>query len=169
MDVALPDGQSATFRDVLMRGDIREARRGMVFITAPDGSRRTDGALLDDLTGRVITRMLVSWTLPLPRPGEAQGEHNAQRILDQLDEHQSAALEAAVQPWVNRILSMSKVSYSFTHDATGETIEVTEQEQAQRLAASGHFTALEAPGPKSGQKSIGTTSAAEQDGPTTTE
>ena len=44
-----------------MRGDIREARRGMVFVTSADGSRRTDGAFLDDLTGRVIARMFVSW------------------------------------------------------------------------------------------------------------
>ena len=167
MDVALPDGQTARFRDVLMRGDIREVRRGMVFVTNADGSRRTDGALLDDLTGRLIARMLVSWSLDLPRPGDGQGDHLQQQILDRLDSDTYAALETAVAPWVNRILSVNKVSYSFTHNATGVTIEVPDQEQAQRLAASPDFTAVEGPGPK--LKAIGTTSSDSPDGPTVTE
>jgi hypothetical protein len=171
MDVALPDGQSATFRDVLMRGDIREAKRGMVFITNADGSRRTDGALMEDLTGRVIARMLVSWTLPgKPVPGQAQGEHLQQQILDNLDDGTWSALEAAVAPWVQRILQVNRVTHSFIHTASGEVFDVTDPDQAQRLAASPDFTAIESPDPKlRGAKAIGTSSSASEDGPTSTE
>ena len=82
----------------------------MVFITAPDGSRRTDGAFLDDLTGRIIRIMLVDWSLPLPKPRDAQGEDLAQRILDGLDADTYSALEAAVAPWVNRIITIGKTT-----------------------------------------------------------
>ena len=117
MIAELPDGQTATFRDQLMRGDIREARRGMVFITAPDGSRRTDGAFLDDLTGRIIRIMLVDWSLPMPMPRDAASEDLAQRILDGLDEGTYSALEAAVAPWVNRIITIGKTTTQLIHTA----------------------------------------------------
>jgi hypothetical protein len=170
MDVALPDGHTATFRDVLLRGDIREARRGMVFITAPDGSRRTDGALIDDLTGRIITRMLVSWTLDLPLPGTAQGEHLQQQILDRLDSDTFATLEMAVSPWVQRMLSMNRGSQSFMNVADGEVFETLDSDQVARLAASPNWTAIEAGDPKRlGQKAIGTSSSDSEPGQTATE
>ncbi|MGC1579986.1 MAG: hypothetical protein WA766_00795, partial [Candidatus Acidiferrales bacterium] len=113
-EVALPNGQTATFREPLLRGDIREARRGMVFVTNSDGSRRTDGAFLDDLTGRVITRMLVEWTLGT-KPADATGDHLQQRVLDNLDDETWSALESAVSPWVQRILKIGTQSWSFLH------------------------------------------------------
>lgn len=170
MDVALPNGQSAQFRDTLLRGDIREVRRGMVFVTNADGSRRTDGALLDDLTGRLIARMLVSWSLDKTTPGNAQGEHLQQQILDGLDSDTYTALETAVAPWVQRILQMNRTTYSFVHTASGEMFDVTDPQQAQRLAASPDFTAIESPDPKNGQqRAIGTTSSDSEPGPTSTE
>ena len=169
MIVELPHGQSATFREPLMRGDIREVRRGIVFVTNADGSRRSDGALVDDLTGRLIARMLVSWTLDSPTPGNAQGEHLQQRILDSLDADTYAVLEAAVAPWVSRILTMNRGTWAFTHNETGLRVEFTTEEEAQKAAASGDFTAIESPG--AGPKPIGTgtSSSASEAGPTTTE
>jgi hypothetical protein len=148
MDVALPSGETATFRDVMLRGDIREARRGMVFVTGPDGSRRTDGAFLDDLKGRIIARMFVSWTYPHDLRN-AQGEHLQQQILDQLDSDDYAALEDAVDPWVQRVLRMGRTGYRFSHNATGVVFEVTDPGEAQKLAASPDVTMIEdATGPK---------------------
>ena len=131
-----------------MRGDIREARSGMVFITAPDGTRRTDGAFLDDMTGRIIRLMLVAWSLPLPMPRERTSEDLAERILDGLDDDTYSALEEAVAPWVNRIITIGKTSAQLIHTATGETVDVAEPDKAARLLASGAFTAVDAPGPK---------------------
>ena len=169
MEVSLPHGQTATFREPLMRGDIREVRRGIVFVTNADGSRRSDGALIDDMTGRLIARMLVSWTLEQPTPGNAQGEHLQQRILDGLDADTYEALEAAVAPWVSRIMSMNRNSWSFTHNGTGLKVEFLTAEEAEKAAASGDFTAIEVPGPKSGQKSIETSSSASESGQTPAE
>lgn len=170
MEVSLPRGQTATFREPLMRGDIREVRRGIVFVTNADGSRRTDGALVDDLTGRLIARMLVSWTLDSPTPGNAQGEHLQQRILDGLDADTYAALEAAVAPWVNRILSMNRTSWTFTHNPTGLKVEFTTEEEAQKAVDSGEFTAIESPGagPKLTPTGISSSESPALDGPTTT-
>ena len=164
MDITLPDGQTATFRDQLMRGDIREVRRGMVFVTSADGSRRTDGALVDDMTGRLIARMLVSWSLPLPVPGSAQGEHLQQKILDGLDSDTYEALETAVQPWVQRIISSGRAAYPYTHNATGLRVEFITADEAAKAAASGDFTAIETGG--GGPKSISTgTSSSESPEP----
>ena len=169
MEVALPGGQTATFREPLMRGDIREVRRGIVFVTNADGSRRSDGALVDDLTGRLIARMMVSWTLDRQKPGDAQGDHLQQRILDQLDSDTYEALEAAVAPWVQRILRMNRQAWSFTHNETGLKVEFLTAEEAEKAASSGDFTAVEAPG--AGPKSIstGTSSSASESGQTPTE
>jgi hypothetical protein len=147
MEVPLPSGNKVVFRDVLLRGDIREARRGMVFVTAPDGSRRTDGAFLDDLTGRVIARMFVSWDYPADLRN-AQGDHLQQQILDQLDSDDYAALEQAVGPWVQRIIRIGQQAWQFTHAATGVTVDVTDEDKAQALAVSPDFTQVEGAGPK---------------------
>jgi len=171
MDVALPHGQTAQFRDVLMRGDIREARRGMVFVTNADGSRRTDGAFMDDLTGRIIARMLVGWSLDSPLPGNAQGEHLTQQILDRLDAETYSALEDAVVPWLDRIISLGKSSFEFTHTASGVRVKPVDEADAGKLTASGEFTAAEAlgAGPKSTRTAISSSAPPEQPGPTTTE
>lgn len=160
MDVTLPSGHIAKFRDRMMRGDIRECRRGMVFITNADGSRRTDGAFLDDLTGRVIARMMIDWDLPgMPRLGDAQGERQ-QQILDMLDEDDALALEMAVGPWVDRILKMNRGVYAFSHTSSGVRVEVTDPEQAAKLSASGDFTVLESPDPKLKSLATGTSTPA---------
>lgn len=158
MEVTLPSGNKATFRDVLLRGDIRAVRKGMVFITNADGSRRTDGALIDDLTGRVIARMLVSWDYGT-RPGDAANDELAQRILDNIPEDDYAGLEMAVAPWVDRIVTVNRGELSFTHDVSGVRVEVGSAEDAARLAAAGGFTPVQSQG-KAGQKAIGTSSSA---------
>ncbi len=165
MEVTLPSGHKATFRDTLMRGDIREARRGMVFVTSADGSRRTDGAFLDDLTGRVIARMFVSWDFPGMDLRNAQGEHLAQQILDGLDSEDYAALEEAVGPWVQRMLKIGQSGYSFTHNETGVRVDISDSEQAAKLAASPDFTAIEGTGPKAPRTAI--TGSASPGGPET--
>ena len=163
MDITLPDGQTATFRDQLMRGDIREVRRGMVFVTSADGSRRTDGALVDDMTGRLIARMLVSWSLPVPVPGSAQGEHLQQRILDGSTAtptrrwRPGAAVGAADH-------LLGPAAYPYTHNATGLRVEFITADEAAKAAASGDFTATQTGG--SGPKSISTgTSSSESPEP----
>ncbi len=160
MEVTLPSGGTAQFRDVMLRGDIREARRGMVFITGADGSRRTDGAFLDDLTGRVISRMLVAWPQELgPLPGNAAGGELQQAILDRLSEADYSALEAAVQPFVQRVIRPPNSGWSFVHQGTGVTVTVNDEGEALRLGASPDFAQVEG-GPKAGQRSIGTSGSA---------
>ena len=69
MRVALPHaGGFAEFRDRMLRGDIVAARRAMVFVTGPDGTRRLEGDFIDKVTSAVIRQMLVKWDTGLPVP-----------------------------------------------------------------------------------------------------
>jgi hypothetical protein len=146
LEVTLPSGTTVQFRDVMLRGDIREARRGMVFVTSPDGSRRTDGAFLDDLKGRIIGRMFVAWSLP-DDLRNAQ-EHLQQQMLDRLPADDYAALEDAVEPWVQRVLRFSRTGYLFTHQASGVRFEVADAEAAQKLMADPGLMLTDSPDPK---------------------
>lgn len=164
MEVKLPSGNTAQFRDVLMRGDIREARRGMKFVTGPDGSRVMDGAFIHDLTDRVITIMLVDWSFGPPRPRDCQSQDLAQQLLDRtLDDDDSLAMDLAVAPWVDRIVTAGSARELFTHNATGVRVRPADPADAARLAASPDFTAAEAPGPKN--RAITGTSSSENPGP----
>jgi len=157
MHVPLPSGKSATFRDTLLRGDIRGARKGMVFLINADGSRRSDGSFLDIVTGNIIRAMLVAWDYgELPR--NAQSDELAQQMLDQLPEDDYAALERAVGPWVERVMRMNRQDNTFIHTATGVRVTPVTEEDGARLAASGEFTA-EGAGPKPAPISSGTTSS----------
>lgn len=138
MEVTLPSGGKATFRDVLLRGDIRTARKGMVFLINADGSRRSDGSFLDTVTGNMIRSMLVEWTLG-PKPGDAQSEELAQQILDQLPEDDYAALEKAVGPWVERVMRMGQQDSVLVHSATGVRVTPVSADDAARLLESGDF------------------------------
>ena len=143
MIAELPDGQTATFRDQLMRGDIREARRGMVFITAPDGSRRTDGAFLDDLTGRIIRIMLVDWSLPLPKPrdaaergpGAADPGRAGRRYL--LGTGSGGGAVGATGS-----SRSGRRAYQFVHTASGVTVEVTDPADAREAGRSSAISRL---------------------------
>src|SRR5215469_13586991 len=138
MEVTLPSGGTARFRDQLLRGDVRDARKGMVFVINADGSRRQDGSFLDDLTGRMITRMMVAWPHG-PLPGEAQSAEQAQRMLDALPEDDYDALAAAVGPWVERVLKSGRGSKVFTH-VSGVRVEPATDEDEARMDADPDFT-----------------------------
>lgn len=139
MEVTLPSGHKAVFRDTFLGGDRREAKRGMSVTISPDGSRRVEGTIADDISARLIRRMLVSWDLGVPVPGEASSEFLAQQILDSLDEEDLAALERAVQPWAARVLR-AEGQVSFVHVPTGVRVILVDQGDAGKLAASGEFT-----------------------------
>ena len=105
MKVDLPSGHTAEFRDVMMRGDIRACKRGIVIVTSPDGSRSIEGSFLDDLTGRVVACMMTAWDFGQPLPREGATEERRQAILDTvLDSKDWKAISAAVGPWVEELL-----------------------------------------------------------------
>ena len=162
MEVTLPSGNTAQFRDVLLRGDIRAARKGMVFLINADGSRRSDGSLLDTVTGHMIRSMMISWSFSgQPLPSQASTDELAQQILDQLPEDDYAALEKAVGPWVERVMRMSRQENVLVHTATGVRVEPVSPDDAARLLESGEFTReAGADDPKPGSAGSGTSSSA---------
>ena len=151
MKVTLPSGGEAEFRDTLLRGDARAARSKMVVVISPDGSRRMEGTVTDDVTGELIRQMLIAW----PRgalPREAATDDLAQRMLDGLDDEDYGVLEKAVGPWVERILRRGSATSVFTHKATGIRVEPANPDDAAKLDLSSEFereAADEGAGPKS--------------------
>ena len=150
MKVSLPSGGEAEFRDTLLRGDARAARGKMVVVISPDGSRRMEGNVTDDVTGELIRHMLIAW----PRgalPRDAHTADLAAQMLDQVPDEDYAVLEKAVGPWVERILRRNSTSAVFTHVATGVKVEPANPDDAAKLAASADFTreTPDEPGPKS--------------------
>lgn len=137
MEVALPSGGVAVFRDSMLRGDRRTARKAMVFVISPDGSRRSDGSLIDNVTDAVIRRMLVSWPFG-PVPGDAQSDDLALQMLDRLDDDDYEVLEKAVGPWVERVMRTGR-NAAFTHVPTGVLVEPVNPAEAARLAAHADF------------------------------
>lgn len=171
MHVDLPSGHKAEFRDQLLRGDVRDARKGIVVVIAPDGSRTSDGSFMDTITGRLITRMLVAWDYDagqFPLPSSCSSDDLAQRVLDQLPDDDYAALEAAAGPWVERLLSRQSQRVTFTH-VSGVRVEPATEADAQRLAGLPEWTRDEGPDPKTGSAPTAITSSGspELTGPTT--
>lgn len=159
MQVSLPSGNTAEFRDTLLRGDMRDARKGIVVVIGPDGTRTSDGSFLDEITGRLITRMLVGWSLDagvFPLPSSCQSEHLAQQVLDKLPDDDYAALEAAVGPWVERLLNRQQRT-AFTH-VSGVKVEPATPADAEKLAAIDGWARDEGPDPKPGSGSTAITS-----------
>ena len=148
MRVALPSGHYAEFRDTLMRGDVRDARKGMIFVISPDGSRTSDGSFLDTITGRLITRMLVEWDLGT-KPSECGTDELAQRVLDGLADDDYAELEKAVGPWVERLIGRGKADV-YVHVPTGIRFELAAGSDAGKLDGNPDFTREDGPDPKSG-------------------
>lgn len=135
MRVALPSGHYAEFRDVLMRGDVRDARKGIVVVVSPDGTRTSDGSFLDSITGRLITRTMVAWDVgDGTLPSSCQTGDLAQAMLDGLDEADYEALEKAVGPWVERILRQGRADV-FTHAVTGVKVTPLSAADGEKLAA----------------------------------
>ena len=173
MQVTLPSGNTAEFRDTLLRGDMRDARKGIVVVIGPDGTRTSDGSFLDEITGRLITRMMVAWSLDsgqFPLPSSCQSEHLAQQVLDKLPDDDYAALEAAVGPWVERLLNRQQKTTAFTH-VTGVRVEPATPADAEKLAAMDDWTREDGPDPKTGSSPTGITSSAGPalNGPSTTD
>ena len=165
MKVDLPSGGTAEFRDTLLRGDVRDARKGIVVVIGPDGSQRSDGSLTDEITGRIIRRMLVAWDVPgLPLPRNAQTEDHSQGILDKLDDDDYEALERAVGPWVEKVMRRRQ-NQVFAHGPTGARVEAVSPRDAALLAASEEFTAEGGEDPKSGSEPSGTSSSDDRELP----
>lgn len=135
MKVTLPSGHTAVFRDQLMRGDVRDARKGMVFVISADGSRRTDGSFMDNITGRIITKMLVEWEPnDRPLPSSATTDELSQRILDELPDDDYSVMEKAVGPWVERLIQREK-PVTFIHPETGIRVEPSTPADVEKLAS----------------------------------
>lgn len=169
MRVPLPSGGEAEFRDVIQRGDIRKARKGMVFIINADGSRQQDGSFIDELTGRMITAMMTAWphgTLP----SQAQTEEHAQRILDGLPDDEYDALAAAVGPWVERVLKQRGSAKVFTH-VSGIRVEPATDADEAKMNESADWTREDEADPKPASTGTGISSSAspERDGPPKTD
>ncbi len=140
MEVTLSGGRTAVFRDQFLGGDRREAKRGLKVVISPDGSRMVEGTIADDVSARLIRRMLVSWDIPgTPVPGDASSEFLAQQILDGLDEADLAVLEKAVAPWAARVMRQEG-QVVFTHVASGAQVTGVNPGDAEKLAGSGEFT-----------------------------
>lgn len=157
MEVMLPSGHKAMFRDQFLAGDRREAKKALIVVISADGSRRMDGSITDDVAARVITRMLVSWDFPdKPVPRDATSHFLAEQILDSLDEADLAALEDAVQPWVARVLRTDGARV-LTH-VSGVQVTVASAADADVLAGYPDFSREGDADPKSGSLSTGTSS-----------
>lgn len=165
MQVVLPSGNSIDFRDVMWRGDLRAIRKGTKFVFAPDGSRVVDAAFIDELTGRVVTQMFVSWSWGPPTPKDCQNEDLAQRLLDQkFDDKDWVMLQMACRPWLDALLRNPNAGNTFTHNGTGVQVTVSDDLDAAKLASSPDFTALEGAGPKSTPTAITSAESAAPDG-----
>lgn len=133
----------------MYRGDLREIRRGTKFITAADGSRVTDAAFVDDLAGRIVIRMFISWDFGPPTPHDCQNESMAQHLLDEkLDDRDWKMLVLAIRPWIDDMLAIPVGGRTFTHNETGVRVTADSDEGAAKLALSGEFTQIEGAGPK---------------------
>jgi hypothetical protein len=170
MEVKLPSGNTVTFRDRMMRDDIVQVRKAMKFVTAPDGSRTTDGDFIDTIRSAIFRRMIVSWSFGPAVPGTGSTPELADRILGQyLDEDDSLAMDIAVQPWVDKIMSDPATSRnSVVHAGTGIKVRASSQEDAEALVATGEFEHDGDSGPKR-QSPTAITFSGEPSGPTTAE
>lgn len=133
MEVTLPSGYTATLRDAFLRGDRRDAQRALKVVISADGSRMIEGSIKTEIAGRILRRMLVSWTVPQPLPSQAAAEHLAENILDMLSDEDAEALERAVDPWIERVLRADSAQV-LTHSATGIRVTVVRPEDAAKLA-----------------------------------
>ncbi len=169
MKVALPSGGTAEFRDTLLRGDVRDARKGIVVVIGPDGSQRSDGSITDEITGRMIRKMLISWDVGQPLPRDAQTDDLAQAILDKLPDEDYEALEKAVGPWVEKVMRR-RAGVTFVHGATGARVEAASPKDEALLAGSPEFSREGDTDPKSASPRSVTSSSASQepDGPEST-
>lgn len=157
MRVALPSGATAEFRDTLMRGDVRDARKAIKVVISPDGTRTSDGSFIDDITGRLITRMLVAWDNGQPLPSSCQTDDLAQAILDGLDEADYEVLEKAAGPWVERILRQSNAEV-YKHNVTGVQVTPVTASDGEKLAADPDWTREGEADPKPALTATGTSS-----------
>ncbi len=160
MKVALPySGGFAEFRDRPKQADISAARRAMKFITAPDGSRIIDGTFIEVVASAIIRQMLVQWDIGLPTPAQIHTAELWDQVWGGLDADDSAALQKAVGPWVERVMEVAGFrGPAFIHKATGVRVEVAEKD-IPALAASGDFTRDEGSDPKNASRAIGISSS----------
>lgn len=159
MIVTLPSGHTATFRDVFQRGDRRDAQRAIVIVISPDGSRRMEGSVKTEIAGRIIRRMLVSWDFDgQPVPSQAATAELGDLMLDALNDEDAEALEAAVEPWVERVLKTDAATPGFVHTATGIRVTVVRPEDAAKLASLEGWAAEDGADPKLALPASGTSS-----------
>jgi len=159
MKVALPSGHTAEFRDVMMRGDIRACKRGITIVTSPDGSRSIEGSFLDDLTGRVVTRMMTAWDFGDPLPSAGATEDRQQAILDAvLSDKDWKAISAAVGPWVEECAGIEKPDV-FTH-VSGVKVQAASAADAALMDESPDFEREGDADPKTGSAPSAITSSA---------
>lgn len=139
-----------SFRDEMWRADLRAIRKGTKFVTGPDGSRVADASFLDDITGRIVMQMIVSWSFGPPTPKDCQSEDLAQRMLDEkLSGKDWTALQMALSPWIDEVLFMPGGSRNLIHSATGATVTAASDADVERLLATGEFAPPAGAGPKS--------------------
>jgi hypothetical protein len=147
MEVLLPSGHKVTLKDRLKRGDRVDGEQAIAIVLAADGSRRVDGALASAVTARILRRAILWWDFDQPWPSQASTAELGARILDDLDDDDAQALEAAVDPWVQRVIAPSRAVV--THIPTGVKLRLVDPADAAKLADLDDFTVTGADGPKS--------------------
>lgn len=173
MQVPLPSGHTAEFRDVFMRGDRREAEKGIVIVISPDGSRLVEGSMAGMVSARIVRRMLVGWSFDAgtyPLPSQCSTDDLAEAVLDKLEDDDWDALQKAVGPWVEKVMNVDR-GRVFTHVPTGIRVLAASPADSGRLAALPDFAAEEGPDPKTGSAPTGSSSSASPalSGPPTTD
>jgi hypothetical protein len=149
MEIVLPSGHKVTLKDKLKRGDRVDGEQAVAIVIGADGSRRVDGAIASAVTARLLRRAILWWDFDGPWPSQASSFELGQRILDDLDEDDAAALEAAVEPWVQKVLAPNRGN-TVTHIPTGVQMRLVNPDDAAKLAAyQDEFTVPESTGPKS--------------------
>jgi hypothetical protein len=160
--VALPSGHTAEFRDKFLRGDRREAEKGIVVVISPDGSRRMEGSVASMITGRIIRQMLVGWSFEpgaYPLPSQCSTQDLAEGVLDKLDDDDYDAMAKAVGPWAEKVLQVDRGTV-LTHGPTGIKVQPVNPADGDKLASLPDFTRDEVPDPKTGSESTAITSSA---------
>lgn len=159
MEVSLPSGGTATFRDQFKGNDYMDALKASQLVRSPDGSITVDSAIQARMCNRIIRRTLVAWPFGVV-PSEAQSDDLAERMMGELDIDDLLTLHKAVGPWVEKVMSRDRVSVR--HLATGVLFELpADPGEAAKVRASGDFQVIgDEAGPKPASTPTAITSSA---------
>lgn len=103
MRVELSSNQSVELRDEWLRGDRRAVHNAVNITVNADGGRVVSLTLEDLAIEALLTRRIVSWTLPQPIPSQLV---NPTDVYDRLSDADGEALAEAVRPHYHAIMGI---------------------------------------------------------------